>query len=211
MKKTGFLTFALLIIIFSGCNNNNDKEPQIPEDGVLINGIIWAKYNVDMPYTFATTPENCGMFYQWNKNIGWSNLNFLINSNEGTVWDTNLTNGKSWEEVNDPSPDGWRVPTANEFKSLLDKTKVKREWVTQNRVNGIRFTDIVSNNNIFLPAAGNLGRLEGELFGYGVIGCYYSSIREIEHYAFYLWFDAGDVTLSDVFCINGLSIRCVVK
>ncbi|MDR0873068.1 MAG: hypothetical protein LBN27_06320, partial [Prevotellaceae bacterium] len=35
-----------------------------PADGVLINGVVWAKYNVDAPGTFAATPESAGKFYQ---------------------------------------------------------------------------------------------------------------------------------------------------
>ena len=39
---------------------------------VIINGVKWATCNVDAPGTFAAAPESAGMFYQWNRKIGWS-------------------------------------------------------------------------------------------------------------------------------------------
>jgi hypothetical protein len=144
--------------------------------GVLINGVVWATCNVDAPGTFATTPESAGMFYQWNRKIGWSSSDPMINSNGGTVWDNTWEGGTEWIAANDPSPAGWRVPNGEEMLTLLDEEKVSQEWI--DGVNGRRFTDIATGNSIFLPAAGyrapvvdNLGML-GDV---GIFGRYWSS------------------------------------
>ncbi|MCL2510946.1 MAG: hypothetical protein FWF09_02730 [Bacteroidales bacterium] len=40
----------------------------------------WAIWNVDKPGTFAAKPEDAGTFYQWNRKIGWSSTNPMVNS-----------------------------------------------------------------------------------------------------------------------------------
>jgi len=42
----------------------------------------------------------------------------------------------------------------DEIKTLLDTTKVSNEWITENGINGRKFTDKVTGNSLFLPAAG---------------------------------------------------------
>jgi len=160
--------FALLVsgLVFSSCDKDDEpnqevKEPEEEEDdpfltfdaGVIINGVKWATRNVDKPGTFATTPENFGMFYQWNREAGWSSTNPMINSNGETTWNAAVPEGTEWEKSNDPSPAGWRVPTLAEIESLLDTDRVISEWTTKNGVNGRRFTDRTSGNSLFLPTA----------------------------------------------------------
>ena len=53
----------------------------VEDPGVLINGVRWATRNVDAPGTFTTAPENAGMLYQWNRRVGWSNSEPMVNSN----------------------------------------------------------------------------------------------------------------------------------
>jgi len=55
------------------------------QDGVLINGVMWATCNVDSPGTFASQPYE-GMFYQWSRKIGWSSTNPMVSSDGGTAW-----------------------------------------------------------------------------------------------------------------------------
>ena len=129
-------------------------EAETCANGVMINGVCWATRNVDKPGTFAENPEDAGMFYQWNRKIGWSATDPMINSNNGTVWDNTIPTGTTWEKVNDPSPAGWRVPTLEELQKLLDTNKVAFAWVTQNGVPCIKFTDRVTGNTLFLPIAG---------------------------------------------------------
>ena len=56
-----------------------------PTDGMLINGVVWAEYNVDAPGTFVTEREHYGMFYQWNRRIGWSTSNPITSDRKSVV------------------------------------------------------------------------------------------------------------------------------
>jgi len=139
----------------------------ISEQGVVINGVRWATRNVDAPGTFAANPEDAGMFYQWNRKKAWPATGTI------TGWDSSKPPGTA----NDPSPAGWRVPTLDEIKKLLDTDKVSNVWTTQNGVNGRRFIDKASGNSIFLPAAGGRIYSDGTLDGVGSVGDYWSSSK----------------------------------
>ena len=141
---------GIAVTVVTECN----CEPEEPADGVLINGVVWSAYNVDAPGTFVTEPENFGMFYQWNRRIGWSTSNPITSSPSGNSWNASEQEGTTWAKANDPSPEGWRVPTFTEVERLLDDSKVTIEWTEQNGVKGNKFTDKTNGNSIFLPAAG---------------------------------------------------------
>jgi len=136
----------------SGGSANNTSGNQTAsntgERGVLINGVRWATCNVAAPGTFAAKPEDAGMFYQWNRRKAWPVTGKV------SGWDSSKPTGSVWTKANDPSPAGWRVPTLDEVKKLLDKDKVNHKWTTVNGVKGRRFTDKATGNSIFLPAVG---------------------------------------------------------
>ena len=125
--------------------------PEIEPEHVKINGVKWAKYNVDAPGAFAANPESCGMLYQWNRRMGWSNSGQLINSDGGNTWDSSPQTVPTWESENDPSPNGYRVPTNTELASLLDGNNVLNEVILHNGIQCRKFTDIATNNHIILP------------------------------------------------------------
>lgn len=122
--------------------------PQLP--CVMINGVCWATCNVDAPGTFAASEEKVGMFYQWNRPVGWSGANPLVNSNGGNTWDPSVPSGTIWDISNDPSPTGYRLPTMDEFNALADLLFVTPTVETVNGVTGVRFTDNNSGESIFL-------------------------------------------------------------
>lgn len=172
MKTFSFyaLIFCMLLFVV-GCNNKNKGSEQITsktaEEGVLINGVVWATCNVDAPNTFAESPESAGMFYQWNSKVGWSSSDPIRSSKGDSSWFIAGRMITEWTDENDPSPEGWRLPTIEEIKRLLDTQKVIKEWVTQNGTNGLKFTDKVNGNTIFLPAAGHLND-NGSLYLAGI-------------------------------------------
>jgi len=176
-------------------------------DWVLIDGIKWATRNVDAPGTFAANAEDAGMFYQWNKKLGWSATNPMINSNGGTVWDGSNAEGGIWDKANDPCPAGWRVPTNVELGSLIS---ADRKWTTLNGVNGCMFGS--DEPFLFLPAVGsrnpNNGNLNSEV---GMIGYYWSSnISGI--YACRLVFGNRFVNFNNSLSrAYGFSVRCVAE
>ncbi len=133
--------------IVGAINELNNLIPK--QEYVEINGVKWATCNVDGFGTFTLAPESAGMLYQWNRPKAWAATGSV------SGWDSTIPTGTTWKKSNDPSPNGWRVPTKEELQSLLDTTKVNHEWVMQNNVNGLKITDILTGNSIFLPAAGS--------------------------------------------------------
>ena len=190
-----FITHSL----FSGneCGFSN-----INEQGVEINGVVWATRNVDMPNTFAATPEDYGMLYQWNRNIGWSSTDPMINSNGGNVWD-NTVSGTTWEAANDPCSTGWRVPTISEIQSLVGAGSV---WTALNGVFGRLFGS--GNNTIFLPAAG-YRHYNGALFTTFEWGIYWSSSVNIYGMLVVHINTSSPYYSSSVGDYYGYSVRCV--
>jgi len=195
----------------SNNQNNQSDSTKISDDinGVVINGVRWATRNVDAPGTFAAKPEDAGMFYQWNSNVGWSTTEPLINSNGGTDWYYINPYGDSWEKANDPSPAGWRVPTYEEQLKLYSD-KVTCENTTLKGINGMKYTDKATGASIFLPAA---GRRSGGVIFAGLHGYYWSSTvydDTSEYGTHYLYFNNG--SYSEMYGLkrgHGLSVRAV--
>ena len=180
---------------------------------VWINGVCWATRNVGAPGTFVENPEDAGMFYQWNRNIGWNATDPMINSNGGTTWNSSDPTGTAWTKANDPSPAGWRVPTLAEIQSLLNTTYVTRTWTTQNSVNGLKLTDIATSNTLFLPAAGYRWHEDGTLYSAGSSGFYWSSTRYdfISWAAYSLQFWSSLTNWVDYARGRGSNVRCVAE
>jgi len=184
---------------------------EITQEGaewVLIDDIKWATRNVDMPGTFAATPQDAGMFYQWNRKVGWSATDPLINSNGDIWWNSSATEGNTWEKANDPCPAGWRVPTWFELRSLVNADS---EWTTVNGVTGRIFGS--DDNSLFLPAAGCRVNSAGQLLYQGSDGIYWSSTTESGPYNYrrYLIFDNTNVNIRYTPSTDGFSVRCVVE
>ena len=205
VMKDGAVIFQSAVL---GVDSIIFYEP-IREDGVLINGVVWAKYNVDAPGTFAAKPEDAGMFYQWNRNIGWSAIDPMINSNSGTTWDDSTPTGDTWEKANDPSPAGWRVPTTEEQQTLLDTDKVTCTWVNSNGVYGRLFTDNTTGVSIFLSAAGCRDYVGGTLNNVGSYGAYWSSAQPGGDYAYNMYFNSIGAYWYDGNRSFGFFVRCV--
>lgn len=182
------------------------------EEGVEINGLLWSTRNVGSPNKFVRKPENSGMHYQFNRKNGWDAF-----STER--WDHTLPEGSSWEKINDPCPDGWRVPTTEELKTLMDSTKVESEWIDQNNIRGMKFTDKQTKKFIFLPLAGcrnwgngTLNKSEGRYWS-----CEQktdekkdSSDGSTSKYMNYLYFDSiGTIFISNWSPNIGFSVRCI--
>ena len=175
---------------------------------ILINGVKWARRNVNMPGTFTANPEDAGMFYQWNRQTGWSSTNPMINSNGGTNWDSSNVAGTTWIKAKDPCPAGWRVPTLIELESLADFDSY---WGNLNGVSGRFWGSGVQT--LFLPAAGYRYYTNGAFYYGGTYGTYWSSSStdSPSAYAYYLIFSNASPTGDYDYRANGLSVRCVAE
>ena len=171
------LTFtALPAIVFSQTKKqenttNSSSNSDANSKGVVINGVQWATRNVDTPGKFTANPEDAGRFYQWNSRVSWDVTGAATN------WKRNSQTITSWKKASDPSPAGWRVPTYAEIYKLLDTSKVKTEWTTQNGVKGRKFTDKATGKSIFLPAVGCRQHTNGVIESAGAYGHYWGSNR----------------------------------
>lgn len=100
------------------------REVLVQHCGTKIGNTVWANSNVDDPDTFAPNCEGRGKLYQYNTKNAFPSYSLDDHGDETTVvpgfemgpFDTH---SETWAEENDPCPDGWRVPTQDEFKSLL--------------------------------------------------------------------------------------------
>ena len=186
------------------------------EDGVEINGLIWATRNVDAPGTFAANPEDAGMFYQWNSAVGWSSTDPLVSTN-GSSWNGSWNgNGATvWETTNNVCPADWRVPTIDDMKILFDDKKISDEWIQKNGVYGAKLTDKISGNSIFMPASGyrygdygSLGNA-GDLLYVGGSSIFWSSTADNTGRSYDMGFESSNKFLRPGGRNYGLSVRCV--
>ncbi len=172
------------------------------ERGVFINGVCWAESNVDNPNTFADTPEAFGLLYQWNRKKGYS-LKENIDPDDWKLYDSYVR----WEVANNPCPADWRIPTIGEIYTLLDELRVTREWVRQNGVYGMRFTDKINGNTVFLPPVGSrgpTGSYQDDNFGW-----YWSSTVYKEKSVWGLLFGDETFIYTSYFNPGAFSVRCV--
>jgi len=159
-----------------------------PADEVLINGVRWATRNVGDCGTFAESSRAIGKLYQWNRKKAWSpsegkNKRYDWRYPE---WDITFPSGITWEEINDPSPTGWRVPTTEEIKSLLDENKVSRKRFHEGGVihgiydfEGVAFTDKATGNTLYLPLTGSIS-MSGMYFNYWAH--YWSNAADVKYF-----------------------------
>ena len=200
MTKKLLITLSILTL-FANCTKASDNNSATHDEGVVINGIRWATRNVDMPGTFAETPDSLGMFFQWNRKRAWNAVDEEVEN-----WNRRITRRYRWARRNDPCPRGWRVPTENELEYLVEAGS---EWTTQNGVYGRLFG--VAPSQIFLSAAGMRSGNYGTLRSVGVSGLYWSSTRVLKQFSVGLWFRNENVSVGWDGCRNGFSVRCVAK
>ena len=187
MKAVAALMLMIVVVFALGCTkeeaSSNSYNGHEYVDLGLPSGTLWATCNVG-----ATTSEGYGdclawgetktkIDYDWNTykycNGGFDNLiKYCTDANCGyNGFTDNLT-------ILQPEDDaatanwgkGWRMPTYDDWDELFQNTT--NAWITQNGVNGRRFTGS-NGNSLFLPAA---GLKEGDKYYYvGKSGYYWLS------------------------------------
>ena len=186
----------------------------------LPSGTLWATCNVG-----ADTPEDYGDYFAWGEtttksNYDWSTYQYCMGSyNTLTKYCNSSDFGYNGFTDNltilQPSDDaatanwgnGWRMPTKEEWQELYQNTT--HTWTTQNGVNGRSFT--ASNGySLFLPASGY--RWDGELYGAGSGGLYWSSslYTDDPNSAWDLVFGSGSTDVGPGRCL-GFSVRPVLE
>ena len=104
------------------------KTLTLKENEILIKGKVWATANLSTPGVFCESPDEIGMYYQFNSKKPWPSSGTI----EGWAIDKDVYADKgwiadAWYPQNDPCPEGWRVPTTAEMEELW---KVGAVWLT---------------------------------------------------------------------------------
>ena len=158
------------------------------DEGVEINGVIWATRNIDVSGTFAATPQDYGKLYQWNKTTAWDHSHTLPKG-----WDDDrYSESDTWE--NNVCPTGWRVPTKDEFNKLLEadytvRIKYNDYWYDPKDDTPYGFIFGTAPDTIFLPMGGMRNSFDGFIFMPSMKGFYWSSTGQYTQ-AFSLNLDA---------------------
>ena len=203
MAKQLLLASAFMMATLCAFAQNNTTD-----EGVEINGIVWATRNVDAPGTFADNPEDAGMFFQWNRKKAWN-----VTDEEIEGWNITAPEVIEWETANDPCPAGWRIPNYTELRTLTNTTST---WATNwngTGVNGRVFG--LAPHQIFLPAVGNR-TTTGTLNAPHTLGVYWSSEPFSSPALAWIFMFVADDQDNSVWMSNtlfyragGFSIRCV--
>jgi len=156
---------------------------------VKIGGVKWATKNVG-----AKTITDYGQYFSWGgvngftadqvtggcRVFSWADYE-LANGSESDITKYNSSDGKTVLESVDDAVianlgGSWRMPTKDEFQSLIDATTNAWTSITIDNVtvSGIMFTDKTdSSKTLFFPAAGRCN--DGSVKFVGSIGNYRSS------------------------------------
>ena len=199
MKKILFPILTLILgLVLSGSGCCTDAlDPDVYDEGVKIGDLTWATRNVGEPGKFAATPEDVGMYYQWNVRTGWPA------SGPFAGMPTTPSISSKWEAKNNPCPTGWEVPTFAQVEKLYDATKTMG---TLEGVNGAYFG--TAPDRIFLPVTGYVwyGAVNAETCGY-----YFSSNPVGDDYAYGFEFSGTFLKGGGYTKIAASPIRCVKK
>ncbi len=102
-----------------------DEIPVRQVAAVELNGILWSPFNVGEPDMFTSSIDDTGMLYQYDSKTGYPNSSpNESNAPAGYVtgYYTSAPDDVTdlWKEVNNPCPDGWRIPTKEEIEGILN-------------------------------------------------------------------------------------------
>ncbi|MDE7134844.1 MAG: hypothetical protein K2N86_06185, partial [Rikenellaceae bacterium] len=218
-------------VTYNGCRSDDFTVKQQegvntdPGEAMTIGGVTWSKYNLANPKqasggaTFATKlpsqlsgvrAESHGKFYQWGINVAWNTTGALDGGTPSGSWNTS-TNPADWSTQ--PCPDGYRLPTKDEFQNLIDNcTRTDGGGWSSSDYGYITLTlKTDSSKKLEFPAVGYRNNdSSGTLYNAGTYGNYWSAVAYVSHNEYNLWFDSSDLYVDNGNSKHyGFSVRCV--
>ena len=223
VNETGATRNSSFKVTYKGTTSQTVTISQKPNT-VNIGGVQWTLYNLANSRlesggaTFATKlPSQCtgvrteshGKFYQWD--VGkksWSSTGSVSGWNSSNP----PTSNSSWIAANDPCPNGYHVPTKDDFSTLVNNSNItymSGTWSASNYGYIIFTSKTSSSAKLELPAVGYRST-NSSLDGNDVRGNYWSSVSRNSSWAYYLYFGNNSILPSDINTkAGGFSIRCV--
>lgn len=180
----------------SGNNTGEYSDSTYPSGDNIVAGPVDGSYGYDSAYKDVFFLSD-GNPYDWASKQDFTKWN--IGTEESPIKNTEF----------DPCPEGWRIPSYNELRSL---TYCSRVWGTDDMgILGCKYvyTDEVGRSSqIFMPAAGyNYGGVE-RTGGRGYYGFYWTSYPS-SRTVYTLRFTPSAVEMHSETCSSGMSVRCV--
>lgn len=138
------------------------------------------------------------------------NYDWLLEG-DNSFWNQGTEQNPIKNEMYDPCPKGWRVPTAYEFRKLLQSTTC--QWSTwNNTVNGLELTGKTApdaSQTLFLPAGGRINAFDGLSYDRNIEGYYWTMTAVEGSSAFLYFFEGGESVNPHGSRAGGCSLRCI--
>ncbi len=135
------------------------------------------------------------------------------NSGSLSEWDQTYAPDESWSDtyktVNDPCPEGFRVPTKSQWMGVVDNNTPSRTGIWEHNATNYSSARFFGND-LMLLAAGNRS-YNGASRTRGYYGLYWSSSEYGSYSAWYLYFSSGTADTHSGDRGDGQSVRCVAE
>lgn len=199
--------------MLSGCHKEYEFELDKKTASGYENGYEWVDLGLSVKWATcnvgADKPEQYGNYYAWGETTTKSSYtkgNSKTYDNEDVPKD--ISGNKEYDAATANWGKGWRMPTNEEFKELLNEDNCTWTWTIKNKVKGYKVTSKKNGNSIFLPAAGY--RDGGDTYLVGSHGYYLSSTSYSTGTAYGLYFNDGGRCTNWNRRYHGRSVRPVV-
>ena len=159
---------------------------------------IWGGENGnESPETFYRSDDESRYGYDW------------IMEGDDTFWNLGTEENPIKNDDFDPCPDGWRIPTAYEYKRLIEECLT--EWTGIQGINGRSFKDEeASETLLFLPAGGRINISDGLCYDRNVEGYYWSITTAEAGSSSYLYFHKENSNVNNLGSRAGAClVRCI--
>ncbi len=140
----------------------------------------------------------------------WESTGYLVDG-----WNKSTPSDISWTIENDPCPEGYHVPTLDQFISLLTNTNISysdkgTNWSASNYGYLILTSKTAPSITLEFPAVGYRSHTSGALGTPGTTGYYWSSTQYDSDYGYRMYFSNNSITPSSKYEKKlGHNIRCV--